>query len=418
MLENIALSFQGVWSHKLRSFLTMLGIIIGIASIITIVSTIKGTNEQIKENLIGAGNNVVSVQLKRSGSDYTADGMGIPEDVSTISEKVRRRAEHEEGVKEIAVYRTRDSWSASVYYRDKQFEGKILGVDQHYFSVYDYVITYGRIFDEYDQENYRKCIIIDENTAVSFFSGENPIGKVLEIGGEPYVVIGVAERQNVVQPAINSVADYETYYSATQELQIFIPIASWPVSFMFDEPMQVAVRATSTDEMTAAGNNVAKALTSAVIGENSKYKYEANDLLKKASEMQKLSNSTNQQLLWIAGISLLVGGIGVMNIMLVSVTERTKEIGLKKAIGAKRNRIAIQFLTEAAVLTSIGGLIGVVSGIILSQVLSRIMEIRSSVSIPACIIAVGFSMAIGIIFGLLPAMKASKLNPIDALRSE
>ena len=96
MLENIALSFQGVWSHKLRSFLTMLGIIIGIASIITIVSTIKGTNEQIKENLIGAGNNVVSVQLKRSGSDYTADGMGIPEDVSTISEKVRRRAEHEQ----------------------------------------------------------------------------------------------------------------------------------------------------------------------------------------------------------------------------------------------------------------------------------------------------------------------------------
>ena len=418
MLENIALSFQGVWSHKMRSFLTMLGIIIGIASIITIVSTIKGTNEQIKENLIGAGNNVVSVQLKRSGTEYSAEEMGIPEDVSTISEKVRRRAEHEAGVKEVAVYRSRNSWSANVYYKDKQFEGKILGVDQHYFSVYDYLITYGRIFDDYDQENYRKCAIVDENTANSFFSGENPVGKVLEIGGEPFVVIGVAQRQNVTEPSISSVADYDTYYSSTEEYQIFIPISTWPVSFMFDEPEQVAVRATSTDEMTQAGNNVAKALTSAVIGENSKYKYEANDLLKKASEMQKLSNSTNQQLLWIAGISLLVGGIGVMNIMLVSVTERTKEIGLKKAIGAKRSRIAVQFLTEAAVLTSIGGLIGVVSGIVLSQVLSRIMEIRSSVSIPACIIAVGFSMAIGLVFGLLPAMKASKLNPIDALRSE
>ena len=154
------------------------------------------------------------------------------------------------------------------------------------------------------------------------------------------------------------------------------------------------------------------------ISSGSKLKYKAEDLLKKASDMQKLSNTTNRQLIWIAGISLLVGGIGVMNIMLVSVTERTKEIGLKKAIGAKRKRILAQFLTEAAVLTSLGGLIGVAAGIILSQVLANVMGTRSSVSIPACIIAVAFSMGIGIIFGLLPAVKASKLNPIDALRSE
>ena len=134
--------------------------------------------------------------------------------------------------------------------------------------------------------------------------------------------------------------------------------------------------------------------------------------------MQQLATSTSTQLVWIAGISLLVGGIGVMNIMLVSVTERTKEIGLKKAIGAKRKRIAAQFLTEAAVLTSLGGVIGVVSGIVLSKVVSNVMETPTAVSIPACIVSVGFSMAIGIIFGLLPALKASKLNPIDALRSE
>ena len=134
--------------------------------------------------------------------------------------------------------------------------------------------------------------------------------------------------------------------------------------------------------------------------------------------MQQLANATNNQLIWIAAISLLVGGIGVMNIMLVSVTERTREIGLKKAIGAKRKKIAAQFLTEAAVLTSLGGLIGVVSGIVLSRVVSNIMGTPSAISIPACIVAVGFSMGIGIIFGLLPALKASKLNPIDALRSE
>ena len=178
------------------------------------------------------------------------------------------------------------------------------------------------------------------------------------------------------------------------------------------------VKAKSTDEMTIAGKNVADALTESQIKKESKFRYEAQDLLKKAAEMQKLSNSTNRQLIWIAGISLLVGGIGVMNIMLVSVTERTKEIGLKKAIGAKRSRILAQFLTEAAVLTSLGGLIGVGSGIALSQVLANVMRTRAAVSIPACIIAVAFSMMIGIVFGLLPAVTASKLNPIDALRSE
>ena len=134
--------------------------------------------------------------------------------------------------------------------------------------------------------------------------------------------------------------------------------------------------------------------------------------------MQELGSSTNNQLIMIASISLVVGGIGVMNIMLVSVTERTKEIGLKRAIGAKRKRVLWQFLTEAAVLTSIGGILGVIIGIIIAEVLSKISMIPVSISIPATIISVVFSMVIGIIFGIIPAMKASKLNPIDALRSE
>jgi putative ABC transport system permease protein len=129
-----------------------------------------------------------------------------------------------------------------------------------------------------------------------------------------------------------------------------------------------------------------------------------------------MSDSTNTQLIWIASISLLVGGIGVMNIMLVSVTERTAEIGLKKAIGAKKRRIRMQFLTEAAVLTSLGGLIGVGSGIGLAQLLSNMLQIPVSINIPATLIAVVFSTLIGVIFGLLPAVKAANLNPIDALR--
>ena len=169
--------------------------------------------------------------------------------------------------------------------------------------------------------------------------------------------------------------------------------------------------------MTAAGNNVAAYLNEHVVF-NKDYSYKGQDLLEQAKKMQDLASQTSRQLIWIAGISLLVGGIGVMNIMLVSVTERTREIGLKKAIGAKSSRIRLQFLTEAAVLTSLGGLLGVLVGVVLAQLLSRIMDTPTAISIPAGLVAVVFSMAIGIVFGLIPAMKASKLNPIDALRSE
>ena len=420
MIENISLSFQGIWSHKLRSLLTMLGIIIGIASIIAIVSTIKGTNEQIKENLIGSGNNIVTVTLKQDKTDYEMQYNGLPKGVSVITEKTRKSLENLEGVQEVSLYRYR-GYADGVYYKNTPFNGNLIGVDSHYFSVHDYAITFGRAFTEHDNTTFHKCAIVDSATASSLFEGENPIGKTLEIGTEPFVVIGVAEKRSEAKLNINSVDDYWTYADSSGGA-IFVPTETWPIIYRYDEPQSVAVHADNTDMMTRAGNNVAKALTATQIqsvnGKTSKFSYTADDLLKEAARMQQLANSTNTQLVWIAGISLLVGGIGVMNIMLVSVTERTREIGLKKAIGAKRKRIAAQFLTEAAVLTSLGGTLGVISGIVLSRVVSNIMSTPSAISIPACIIAVAFSMAIGIIFGLLPAVKASKLNPIDALRSE
>ena len=417
MLENISLSFQGVWSHKLRSFLTMLGIIIGIASIIAIVSIIKGTNDQIKENLIGSGNNVVTVKIKQSGSDYEMQYSGIPKDVSVITEDTRKNLEMLRGVKGVSLYRERN-YADNVYYRNTQFNGQILGIDTHYLKVNDYSVTLGRSFSNFDARTFHKCVLVDADTASSIFEGENPIGKSIEIAKEPFVVVGVVKKNSSSEPKINSIDDYYTYAGSSGGT-IFIPIDTWPIVFRYDEPQSVAVQAESTDHMTEAGKNVAKALTALQIrSSSSKFKYEADDLMKRASEMQQMANTTNMQLVFIAGISLLVGGIGVMNIMLVSVTERTREIGLKKALGAKRRTIAGQFLTEAAVLTSLGGILGVASGIVLSGMVARAADVPSSISIPACIVAVAFSMGIGILFGLLPAMQASKLNPIDALRSE
>ena len=415
MLENINLAFQGVWSHKLRSFLTMLGIIIGIAAIITIVSTIKGTNEQIKQNLIGAGNNVVDVTLTRDNNQIDFSYESVPEGISMITPEMRDEIDKLGNVKESSLYYSR-SWADNVYVGNSSFNGTIYGGDSHFLSVEGYMVNYGRGFIDSDFTTCRKVALIDANTAQSLFQGQNPIGGTVEIQGEPFVVVGVVSQKSTSEPVINSLNDYYMYAGNTSGT-IMIPNVCWPIVYRYDEPSSVAVRATSTNDMTDAGNNVAKYLNENVVSSD-KYKYQAKDLLQQAADLQSLSETTNKQLIWIAAISLVVGGIGVMNIMLVSVTERTREIGLKIAIGAQQSRILWQFLTEAAVLTRLGGILGVACGIGLAYMLSSVMGTPVAISLGACAVAVAFSMVIGVVFGLMPAVKASKLNPIEALRRE
>ena len=418
MIENIRLSFQGIWAHKMRSFLTMLGIIIGIASIISIVSTIKGTNEQIKQNLIGAGNNVVRVQLYRSDYDYVYDvgNEGIPQGISPVSDELYKEILELPQVEDAAAY-TRRQYSNSFYYGNKELSGcQIYGVDNAYFSTCRYVVEKGRTFVPNDFQEFRPVAIIDSDTAKLLFQGENPIGKTIEYNSTALVVVGVVKESNQFKPVINSIEDYYTYMQNPTAGKVFLPYSIWPSLFAYDEPQEVAVRASSTEAMSSVGTRVADLLNEQSQNENIQYR--AEDVLQQARDLQDLSNATNQQLIWIASISLLVGGIGVMNIMLVSVTERTREIGLKKAIGAKKGRILWQFLTEAAVLTSLGGLIGVGAGIGLAELVSRLTQAPVAISVPFIFLGLLFSMFIGVLFGLLPSIKAANLNPIDALRHE
>ena len=415
MLENIHLAFEGIWSHKLRSILTMLGIIIGIAAIITIVSTIKGTNEQIKENLIGAGNNVVSVQLNQNGNQYDLSWSPLPDTVRVISEETRQALEDINGAEEVSLYYSR-SYAEGFFYLDTPFNGNILGVDRHYFSTYGMQIRSGRGFTEKDYTEFRKVALVDSTAAKSLFSGADPVGKEIEFGSDVYTVVGVIGPAEEFTPTINSLNDYYLYANNGSG-SIYFPDSLWPALYQFDEPQSVAIKVKNTDVMASVGKKAADLLTgSQIIGTDTGFDYRSADMLEQAQQLQNMSKSTNTQLIWIASISLLVGGIGVMNIMLVSVTERTSEIGLKKALGAKKKRILLQFLTEAAVLTSIGGIIGVLTGIGLAELISGLMQIPVAISAPAIIIAVVFSTLIGVIFGLLPATKAANLNPIDALR--
>ena len=416
MIENIRLAFQGIWGHKLRSVLTMLGIIIGIAAIITIVSTIKGTNEQIKENLIGAGNNVVTVQLNQDGYPYDMSWSSIPQGVRVITEETRKELEAISGAQRVSLYTAR-TYASMVFYRNVEFTGEIYGIDENYLNVYGLQVKSGRGFTQADYENFRKVLLVDTNTVTNIFGGESPVGKTMEIQGDVYTVVGVVALSQEFAPTINTINDYWLY--ADQSVgTLYMPNAVWPTAYQFDEPQNVAIKVSSTDAMTGVGQKAAELLTQKQIvdGDNSAFDYRSQDMLEQAQQLQSMSESTNMQLIWIAGISLLVGGIGVMNIMLVSVTERTGEIGLKKAIGAKKRRILLQFLTEAAVLTSMGGIVGVISGIGLAQLISALMQIPVAIDGAAIVISVVFSTLIGVVFGLLPATQAANLNPIDALR--
>ena len=415
MFENTRLAFQGIWSHKLRSVLTMLGIIIGIAAIITIVSTIKGTNEQIKKNLIGAGNNVVTVQLNQDGYVYDMSWSDVPDGVRVITEQTRQQLEAIDGAEKVSLYTMR-SYADQVFYLDTQFNGNVCGIDENYLPVYGYQVKSGRGFLPVDFDDFRKVALVDTTAVKTLFEGIDPVGKPIELQGDVYTVVGVVTLSDTFTPTINSMNDY-WMYADTSSGTIFLPDAVWPTAYRFDEPQSVAIRVANTDVMASVGQEAGDLLTeNQIVNSDSNFDYRSQDMLEQAQQLQSMSESTNMQLVWIAGISLIVGGIGVMNIMLVSVTERTAEIGLKKALGAKKRRIRMQFLTEAAVLTSLGGIIGVGSGIGLAQLISKMMQIPVAVSIPSIVIAVIFSTVIGVVFGLVPAIKAANLSPIEALR--
>ena len=316
-------------------------------------------------------------------------------------------------------------------------------MDSHYLSINGYVVAEGRHFDQTDFDHYRKVCMINFTTASQLFQDIDPVGKVIDIGDEPFTVIGVYTPATESHVVITSPDDYVKYGQAEQKLtEILIPGSCWQMIIGYDQPQNVIVRPDSIEHISSIANAVSQMLTKKYFGKTKKVQasenamegeedmgdmgseepstlsYSAADANEEASKNEQLQQSTQSQLIWIASISLLVGGIGVMNIMLVSVTERTREIGLKKAIGARKRRIMLQFLTEAAVLTSLGGVVGVLGGIAMAEVIQRVNHIPISISVPWIIISLAFSTLIGVVFGFLPAVQASNLDPIVALRYE
>lgn len=416
MLENIRLALRGIKTHKMRSFLTMLGVIIGIASIIGIVSIVQGTNARLEKSLIGSGNNVTTVALSQDGMEYDMSS-GLPSGVGVISEGQMEQIRALSGVVNAATYRQRDLWSASVYRGNSQLQnGKLLGISDSFLDTLQYQVVKGRPFSEEELTKGMKVAVIDQGTVDALFEGEDPLGKVIELQTEPFIIVGVAKDINSEDVEFESIDEYYEYSYAGSAANIYIPENTWPLLFRYDEPQNVAIHVEQTSQMASVGKKAADILNIGISSDS--VVYASLSSAENENEMKTLTNSIQLMLVGIASLSLLVGGIGVMNIMLVSVTERTAEIGLKKALGAKRRTIMLQFLTESAVLTSVGGIIGVLVGIALARIIAYAANLDFGISVPWIIIAVLFSVFIGIIFGGWPASRAAKLNPIDALRRE
>lgn len=416
MIENIRLSFKGIWSHKMRSALTMLGIIIGISSIIAIVSIIQSVSGMMKDELVGEGDNTVTVSVFKTddvwGTAYSAMSSGTIDGISDISQEAIDEVKSLENVVNATPFYKLEYYS--INYNSESAYGNIYGVEPDFFSVKNYRLTSGRLLTQEDYDKKNNVVVIDSAIANSLFKGKDCIGKTISINSELFVIVGVVEMPRDYE-SIETLMDYYMTVS-TASSEVYVPSTSWSQVACYDDVQSLLIEVDSLDNTMLVSTLVAEMMNADIA--NEMYEYKSTSLMSDFEQMEMITDVISILLTGIASISLLVGGIGVMNIMLVSVTERTREIGLKKALGARKGQILAQFLTEAAVLTGIGGIVGVLLGIGLAFILGIAFGMEVVVSPVSVVISVAFSMAVGIVFGIMPSIKASKLDPIEALRYE
>ena len=389
--ECFRMSLSNIRGAKVRSFLTVLGILIGVMAVITLITTVNGVTGSISDSFqsMGAGTLTVSV----TGSDLKA-GMK-KEDLDELAKLPEVR-----GVAPTVILSSRVS-------RGGNYESRITvsGKNAYYFLSNPDVVTRGRALNFIDENNMSFVCLVDSEMIEDFFYGVDPIGEHLYIDGISFLVVGTFSASNA-----ESIA---TLITGTPNLLI---------------PYTTALKMSNANEITnftvymADGVTSEKASAAVETAMDAMFSYEEDcytittmDAIE--DTMETMMGMMATLLAGIASIALLVGGIGIMNMMLTTVTERTMEIGLKKALGAMPWQIQLQFLIESFLLSAIGGLLGIILGLVLSLILSNVIGTTFRVSTDAILLGFGFSAAIGIIFGWAPARKASRLNPIDALRS-
>ena len=393
--ESVSMSVSNILGNRMRSFLTMLGIIIGVAAIIALMTIVQGATDTMTAQFdsMGLGTLRVTVSgtaLKQGLTDRELNQVLVCEHVAGIAPSLSSTVTAVRG----------ENWSDSISLR---------GNDAAYFQKNPDLLKRGRAINAIDVEQELRVCLVDGGTAETLFFGEDPIGKTLYLGGREFIVVGMIDEDEDAslfsQILLGGETDSAVYvpYSSAKKLMGTSTVSTFEVYLTDSEKTDAAI-----EEMEAVLDGIFN------------YKEDAYSVINMESmtdAMELMTSMMMSLLVGIASIALVVGGIGIMNMMLVTVTERTTEIGLRKALGAEPGQIQMQFLIEAIILSLLGGVIGVIVGLTVSFAICMNTDITFALNTFAIGLGVGFSAAVGIIFGWAPARKASNLNPIDALRS-
>ncbi len=403
MLNNAFLiAIKEIKRNLLRSFLTILGIVIGVASVIAMVMIGDGTTANVKESISKLGTNMLTLRVgqERRGPPRE-DNSSKPfteGDINAIKNELQN-------IKAVAA---ENSSRMNIVYGNKSSTALVIGTNNDYFVIKDWETTEGRIFDENELNNGKSSCIVGTSVVKQLFADENPIGANIRLKNLSCNIIGILKSKGA------------SAFGSDQDEIIIVPLRMFQQKIKGDKDVS-SILISITD---GSYINNAKTEITALMQERRSLRVDEPDNfhIRDMQEMLSTMTSTTKMLTYllgsIAGISLLVGGIGIMNIMLVSVTERTREIGTRLAIGAMENEVLLQFLVEAIVLSTLGGIIGIVLGLGIGYVTVNIMDLPFILNHQIILISFIFSTLIGVFFGYFPARKAARLNPIDALRYE
>jgi putative ABC transport system permease protein len=403
LIELVRLAVSRLGTSRVRSALTMLGIIIGVASVVALVAVGQGASSGITSRINSLGTNLLTVN---AGASFTGFVRGASGSATTLTLDDATAVASISGV---AAVSPELSTSKFVVYGTSNTTTTILGTNQNYSSVRAYTIWQGRMLTDTSVEQSLRVAVLGSTTASDLGLDASSIGKDITIGGIPFQVVGILQSKGSTT-------------STSADDQILIPVST--LKRYFTGAASTGVRSIGVSVATAAQMETVKAEITTLLETRHDIASTASDDFTVADQTQLLSTATSVYslltvlLAGVASISLVVGGIGIMNIMLVSVRERTREIGIRKAIGAKNRDILLQFLVEALVLSILGGLIGIVIGLVASALIGQIAGWGFVFNPTTLLAATLFSLAVGVVFGVWPARQAAKLNPIAALRFE
>ncbi len=427
LFDSFRSALQSIIVNKLRSALTMLGVIIGVASVIAMVAVGNGASIQVQQQVLSLGSNLVTVTPGNQNSDTGLRGAGAQSVNLTLDDMNAIEAQLGPTIAAVEAEQSAGRWQVTA--AGQNWNSQVTGVTTGYPQVRDWGLAYGDFFTDDDVRVYAQVAVIGSVTAANLFGeGIDPTGQTIQLrqafggGGGPG---GAVQRARIVNFKVVGMLDTKgTTFGFSRDDQILVPTttAQRVLTGRTNSVNSIIVKAASSDQMANTTADVTDVLLQRhKISDPTAADFTVTNQNDTLAALNQVTGTFTILLAAIGGISLLVGGIGIMNIMLVSVNERTREIGIRKAVGARRRDILVQFLIEAIGLTGIGGVLGILLGWGITVV---VHQIPAAASIPIAItagtvaIAVGVSVAIGVVFGLYPAMRAARLHPIQALRYE